>query len=320
MSRMKELWLRFLRWHGWSDFVRWHGWSDFIHWKGWSAFVKWPGWKKLLFPHPAVVILALTASAAGLSWVFLGGNDQHPAAYGIYVVSFYALVTVAAALPKFLKKADTALHENTLTNKILTDEDLRFRLGLYGEQIINFVYGLFKCVIAVFYASAWTGADGFYNLIQGIIQLVQILRRKNAVTMEQQWKSYRLCGWLVLIMHLSTTGLAFLMIHDHMAEEYPGFMIFATAAFAFYKLISSFIDVARDRKHKAPIDSSVRLMDFSQALFNLFSLQVALLHAFGQDYAFAGIMNTITGSVVSLLMAGMGVYMIRRAGKALKNI
>lgn len=320
MKQMQALWSRFIHWHGWRDFLRWHGWSDFVRWKGWSAFAKWPGWKKLLFPHPAVVILTLILSGAGLCWVFLGGHEQNPIAYGIYVIAFYGLVTVSAALPKLVKGVNSFLHENALTNRVLTDRELRFRLELYGEQVINFGYGIFKCVAAFFYADAWMGADGFYNLVQGIIQLFQILRRKKAVTMEQQWKSYRSCGWMVLIMHLSTTGLAFLMIHDHMAEEYPGFMIFATAAFAFYKLISSFIDVAKDRRHAHPIDSSVRLLDFSQALFNLFSLQVAMIHAFGQGFAYEGLMNTLTGSAVSLLMAAMGVYMIRRAGRELKKI
>jgi len=110
------------------------------------------------------------------------------------------------------------------------------------------------------------------------------------------------------------------MIRYHMAEEYPGYMIFATAAFTFYKLIKTFLEVAKDRKHAAPVDSSVRLMELSQAFFNLFSLQVALLHVFGQDLAWAGLMNTLTGSAVSLLMVAMGVYMLRRSKRELRKL
>lgn len=270
--------------------------------------------------HPALVLVLTAVSAGGLVWVLLSGKAEHPLAYGIYCLSFYSLVTLLVLLPGLVKGTLRRLHENPLTERLLSDRELQFRLELYGEQILNLGYGLFKCAGALVYADPWMGTDGFYNLTQGVIQLVQILRRRKNLSIKEQWKSYRLCGWLVFVMHLSTTGIAFLMIREHMSEEYPGFMIFATAAFAFYKLINTFVDVARDRKHTAPIDSSVRLMDFSQSLFNLFSLQVALLHVFGGDFAYTGLMNTLTGTAVSLLMVGLGVYMLRRSKRELKKI
>lgn len=316
--KLLEYWNAFLRWKGWAACAR--GWAAFVHWSGWRAFARWPGWKKLLFPHPLLVLLLTALSAVGLVWVFLRGMDQHPVAYFVYCLSFYALVTLTVLIPGLVQRVKAFIHATPKLEQALKDHELHFKIELYGEQLLNFGYGIFKCIGAYVYRDAWMGTDGFYNLTQGIIQLVQILRRRKNLTMEQQWKSYRLCGWLIFLMHLSTTGISFLMIHDHMSEEYPGYMIFATAAFAFYKLISSFIDVAKDRKHTAPIDSSVRLLDLSQALFNLFSLQVALLHVFGNDFSLAGMMNTLTGSAVSLLMVGMGIYMLRRSKRELKNI
>lgn len=315
---MKELWSRFLHWKGWRTCAK--GWSAFLHWNGWKSFAHWKGWKKLFCIHPAIAVVLAAASAVGLGWVFISGMEQHPIAYAVYCVSFYALVTLVLTIPKLVKRILGFIHSVPALERIMTDRALKFQLGLYGEQAINFGYGLFKCIGAVVYADVWMGTDGFYNLMQGIIQLVQILRRRKSLTLKEQWKSYRLCGWLIFAMHLSTTGISFLMIHEHMSEEYPGYMIFATAAFAFYKLIDAFIDVAKDRKHKAPIDSSVRLLDLSQALFNLFSLQVAMLHVFGGEFAYVGLMNTLTGSGVSLLMVGMGVYMLRRSKREIKKI
>lgn len=320
MSRMKELWLRFIRWHGWSDFVHWHGWSDFIHWKGWTALVQWPGWKKVLFPHPAIVVLLVIASVAGLCWVFLGGYEENPIAYAVYVVSFYGLVTVVAVLPQFIKKANAGLFMNPVANKILTDRELRFRTKLYSRQIIDFVYGMLKTLAGIFYASSWLLTDGLYNLVQGGIELLQILRRRKDQTMEQQWKSYRLCGWLTLVLHFFMTGPIFLMINRDRGNYYPDVVVIATAAFAFYKLINSFVGVAKDRKHKAPIDSSVRLINLTQAMFSLFSLQVSMFHTFGSDFSGQKLMNNLTGGAVCVLVVATGVYMIRRAGKALQNI
>ena len=58
--------------------------------------------KKLLFP-PLWVILVLTAlCAAGLAAVFAGGYTEHPLAYAVYVLAFYALGTLCAYCWKVL--------------------------------------------------------------------------------------------------------------------------------------------------------------------------------------------------------------------------
>ena len=98
--------------------------------------------------------------------------------------------------------------------------------------------------------SAWIGADGIYNFAQALIQLFQILRRRKPGTIVKQWKSYRFCGILIFMMHLTFTGIVFQMVNWNRVEESGEIMIIATAAFAFYKFISAFVDLARDRNHR----------------------------------------------------------------------
>ena len=168
--------------------------------------------------------------------------------------------------------------------------------------------------------SAWIGADGIYNFVQALIQLFQILRRKNPGTIEKQWKSYRFCGVLILLMHLTLIGIVFQMVNWHRVEESGEIMIIATAAFAFYKFISSFIDLAKDRKHTRPIDSSVRMLELSQAIFAIFSLQAGLLHIFGTGEPWEHWLNLAVGCIVCMLTVAMGIYMIRRANREMKQL
>jgi divalent metal cation (Fe/Co/Zn/Cd) transporter len=197
---------------------------------------------------------------------------------------------------------------------------MKFTLELYFGQLINFIYGVFKIVSGIIIGSAWIGADGIYNFMQALIQLFQILRRKNSGSMEKQWRSYQFCGVLILFMHLTLTGIVFQTVNWNRVEEYGGYMIFATAAFAFYKIISSFIHVAKDRKHTHPIDSSVRMLELSQAMFSMFSLQASLLHTFGAGERWESVLNGAMGCIVCLLVAAMGVYMIRRGNREIKTI
>lgn len=284
----------------------------------WNRFVKWSGWKKI-FPFPAWMdVLMLTAFGAGLVWVFLNGLEMWWPAYILYVFSAYSLTALCVKLPQAIRREKYWLEDHPKLHGLLKNKELHFKLELYLEQLINFVYGIFKIVSGVIVGSAWIGADGIYNLVQALIQLFLILRRKDPGSIVKQWKSYRFCGVLIFLMHLTLIGIVFQMVNWNRVEESGEIMIIATAAFAFYKFISSFIDIARDRKHKHPIDSSVRMLELSQAIFAIFSLQAGLLHTFGTGESWEHWMNLAVGCVVCFLTVAMGVYMIHRASRELK--
>lgn len=97
-------------------------------------------------------------------------------------------------------------------------------------------------------------------------------------------------------------------------------MVITTAFFAFYKLSSSFISIAKDRKHTRPIDSSIRMLALAQAIFAIFSLQASMFHTFGTGESWEHLLNRITGSTVCLLVAAIGIYMIRRGSREIRML
>jgi len=286
----------------------------------WNRFLSWSGWRKI-FPFPVWAELMLfLACGAGLIWVFLNGLEQWWPAYVLYGLSAYFLTALCVKLPGAVRKIHSWMEEHPRIAQLLINKEVHFLLELYLEQFINFGYGIFKIASGVIIGSAWIGADGIYNLVQAMIQLFQIVRRKKPGTIRQQWKSYRFCGLLILIMHLTLIGIVFQTVNWHRVEESGEIMIIATAAFAFYKFISSFIDLARDRKHAHPVDSSVRMLEFSQAIFAIFSLQAGLLSVFGTGERWEHWMNLAVGCMVCLLTVAMGIYMIRRANREIKSL
>lgn len=311
---MKEVWQKFLRWKGWRACAG--GWKAFIHWKGWKQFAGW----KLWHPHPVLTLLLSLLSGAAVIWTFAVGREQTLTAYLIFGIAAYAVTVLAVGIPGIIRWIRINVLDNPLVKPLVESPERRFLLGLFRGEVVNLGYGIFKTVSGFLLCSAWIWADGLYNLIQGIIQLGQFTQHRRHLPIEKQWKSYRLCGWMILVMHLTMTGLVFMMIHRGQAEEYPGYMIFATAAFTFYKLISSLIHVAKDRKHRSPVDSSVRMLDLTQAWFSVFSLQVALLHAFDDGSVDARLMNSLTGGAVCMLVMATGIYMICRANRDLKKL
>ena len=306
-------------------------WNAFLHWKGWKATaafcaalwrstIHWGGWSVMFgLPFPLVLVLSAVCGA-GLVWVFWQGLAQQVPAYFLYALSAYCLAALCVQLPAAARSAKAWLVQHPKTAALLKNKEFHFKLELYLEQLINFAYGIFKIVSGVVLGSAWIGCDGIYNMAQALIQLFQILRRKKPGTLLQQWKSYRACGVLILLMHLTLIGIVFQMVNWNRAEESGQIMVIATAAFAFYKFISAFIDLAKDRKHKRPIDSSVRMLEFAQALFAIFSLQASMFHTFGTGESWEHLLNIITGCTVCLLIVSMGIYMIRRGNREIKTL
>ena len=285
-----------------------------------SRFLHWSGWKKI-FPFPVwAEVLLFAGCCAGLVWVFVNKMEQWLPAYFLYALSAYSLTALCIKLPSAVRMEKDWLKNHPKVEGILKNKELKFSLELYLEQFINFAYGIFKIVSGVVIGSAWIGADGIYNFVQALIQLFQILRRKKPGTIAKQWKSYRFCGVLILLMHLTLIGIVFQTVNWNRVEESGEIMIIATAAFAFYKFISSFIDLAKDRKHTRPIDSSVRMLELSQAIFAIFSLQAGLLHTFGTGESWEHPLNLAVGCVVCLLTVAMGIYMIRRANREIKKL
>ena len=280
-----------------------------------SRFVKWSGWKKI-FPFPAwAAVLQFAACCIGLVWVFMSGKELWWPAYLLYGLSAYSLTALCIHIPMAVRMGESWRQRHPKADAFLKNKELHFKLELYFEQLINFTYGIFKIVSGVLIGSAWIGADGIYNFVQALIQLFQILRRKKPGSLVNQWKSYRLCGVLILLMHLTLIGIVFQMVNWNRVEESGEIMIIATAAFAFYKFISSFVDLAKDRKHTRPVDSSVRMLELTQAIFAIFSLQAGLLHTFGTGENWEHWLNMAVGCGVCLLTAATGIYMILRANR-----
>lgn len=312
-----------------SGFQKW--WHGFIHWSGWTTFggackkgalavAGWKGWEKLLFLPLGVAFPGFLACGATLIWVFWNGMEKWVPACFLYALSAYLLIVLCIRLPAGIRGVKNWLEKHPKIAGMLKNEELKFSLELYFEQFLNFAYGIFKIISGVVIGSAWVGADGIYNFVQALIQLFQILRRRKPGTLAKQWKSYRFCGWMILFLHLTLTGIVFQMVNWNRVEEQGEIMLIATAAFAFYKFISSFWDLAKDRRHTRPIDSSVRMLELSQAFFAIFSLQAGMLHTFGTGESWEYWVNFAVGCLVCLLTAAMGVYMIHRGSRELKKI
>ncbi len=295
------------------------------------TFLKRIDWKKLgyalLFPHTFVVFLMFNLTVVGLLYIFLNKLETNPIAACFYGVSFYALVIVCARIPAIVKKVKTGVYANKYANIYLTDKDLRMRFSMYRGLIINFCFAAFKIVLGLIYHTAWLYAMAGYNVILSIMRFIVISRsqKKGLSELEQRRRglqSYKVCGWLVMLLNIAVSVIMYMVIVEKQTIEYHMIVTIGLAAFTFYCFTMAVINMVKYRERKNPVYAAVKCIDMVKAIVSIFTLQVAMLTSFGgQGTAIDNnLMNTLTGVAVTIAINTIGAFMIYGVKKDFKEL
>lgn len=285
--------------------------------------------KRLLFPPKPVTFLFVVISTAGLINVFTKDAQQTVAAYFIYAFSFYTLCVVAACLPFYIKKYRTKIYSNPYAARYISEKELRLKVSMYNGTAFNMVYATLKFMASVYYKSVWLGVVSVYYALLFIIRLLLVTadRADRKADSKQKidlyrWKSYRFCGVLMFVLNVAVTSMTVQMIWQNKGYKYPGYLIYAMAAYTFYRLIMSVVQFIKYRQNENPIFSAVKAIDLSIALVSLFALQTAMFAAFGADMPQNAqrLLNSFTGGLVCITILFIAVVMVIGANKKISEL
>ena len=283
---------------------------------------------KLLFPGTIWIFLLFNASAILLFCAFAVESCPAAIAYFSYVLSAYTLTVVCARMPAIIKRAKKRVYKNKYANRYFTEKELRIRVSLYGGLLLNICFALFKVVMGILYQSKWLFAMAGYHTILSSMRFLLVYRDQNnqkEETDQERWlwglHSYHVCGWLMLLLNIAISVIVVIVVLDKQAITYPGFMIYAIAAYTFYCLTMAIINMKRYWKRHNPVFSAVKRIEMAKALVSLFTLQVAMLTQFGVAEALENrLANTATGSVVCVVITVMAVLMLTGVKKDYQKI
>lgn len=269
---------------------------------------------KLLYPNIFLFILFFIVGFGSVIAVFILGLSTHFVAYITYVLSAYALVITVCRYIKLTKWINRKLHSNTHTNRLLTDKDLKNNINLFSGTVFNMFFGIFKFIIGLIYTSLWSGAVGLYYLILGFMKLflARHVIKKSDVSI--QIKQYRNTGVFMFLLNSVMVWMIILMLRNGKSVNYPGFIIYAQAAYTFYILIIGIINAIKYRHNHKPLISASKAINLVGAIMSLFILQIAMVNEFGnmQDMK---ILNILSASLTSILTICVAIYMIIKSKK-----
>ena len=119
----------------------------------------------------------------------------------------------------------------------------------------------------------------------------------------------------MFILNIIMVGLIILNIKKESNISYPDYVVITQAAYTFYILTFAIINIIKYRKNYTPIIEASKAINLVASIMSLFILQVALINQFGGDSLFKDIINTITGSVTSIITITVAVLMLIKSKK-----
>lgn len=289
--------------------------------------------KRLFFLPPLFLVIVAVPAFAAVIYV-LAKEISGPLAYLSYFASAYALMVLGLGVPGIVQSVRHRIEDHPLTRKILSIplsrlyvEDIKFRtevsLGL--GFMINLLYIVMKMVSGIYYRSTWFISLAVYYALLAAMRFLLLCRKRwpeGKARQELELRRYRSCGIVLLFMNIALAGMVAFMVHQNRGHEYPGTLIYAMAAYAFYAVIIAAINVIKFRRHESPILSAAKAINLVAALVSILSLETAMLAQFGSedDPLFRNIMTGATGGGVCVIVLGMALFMIAKASRQLKQI
>ena len=92
---------------------------------------------------------------------------------------------------------------------------------------------------------------------------------------------------------------------------YPGYIIYLSALYTFYTMITVVVNVVKFRKSGSPILSAAKILNFISAMMSILGLQTAMISRFSENGDnYRKTMNAITGGFVYCIVIFVAVFML----------
>lgn len=246
------------------------------------------------------------------------------AACGLLLSGYYLYYDLTVGIKKMVRDVRDRY---ALADRIYGDYHYRTVLFTTVSFLINVIYAVSNGIFGWFQRSAWLGTLAAYYLVLSVMRfgLVRygwkILNRKPDRTLKlREIRIYRNIGILMLMNTIVLDGTVFLLVHSEDGKSYPGTLVFAVAAYTFYKIIMSVMHMVKAKRLKSPLLVAVRNIGYADALVSMLSLQTAMLVSFRDGTLDPRRLNGISGAAVCVIVSFVGIYMIYSAERQKKNV
>lgn len=281
-------------------------------------------WNKIKTPHGIWLLLFYVFFAlitAGTLVLVILVSKQTILHYILYVFAAAALTyfvyTMAIFAPNMKASIIRFLQNHKFTNKLLEDYGYRTIVFSVLSFILNIAFITLILIMAIMSKTAWYFTITAYYIVLAFMKGNVFYSKRKYRTEAKQARALRFSGIMFVVMTLVFSGVIVLIYKANHYFEYAGLLIYAVAAFTFYKLTLAIFNIFKARKQNDLYIENIRNINFASALISIIILQVAMFQAFAPEHNL-GFANALTGAGVSAIILTLGIFMIVKANKRLK--
>ena len=284
-------------------------------------------WPRILLYIAMVVFatLALISAAYGPEKRFFQISIYVCAAATLFPGCWYLFFDIRYGVKDVIR---TGIAANPYTSRVAADYGLRTVVFAVPGVVSNIVFAIFNGVVGLVSHSAWFGSLAAYYILLCVMRLGAVQQARQLTGMsrsrdrvQKEIIIYRKNSILFILMAAVLGGMVVLLVLSQGGKNYPGLTIYAAAAYTFYRIIHSSINVVRVRKQNSPLLTIIRKIGYIDACVSILTLQSAMFASFGGDQKMLiRVMNGMTGGVVCLIVFAVGIQGILAAGKMSRRL
>lgn len=258
-------------------------------------------------------VLSIAVSYYGVLYIAISSMIYASAAVALALSSIYLYRDIQYGIQEHLRPS---IEAKPLANRIMKDYEYRTVLTTYLSLGLNLIYALTNGWFGIKYHSIWFGSLSGYYMVLSSMRFILVQYDRKPSTKESNWRVYRVSGILLILLSIALGVAVIQMVYGGKTYSYPNLLIYAVAAYTFYKIILSVINMIKAGKLKAPIVMAIRNIGHADALVSLLALQTAMFEAFGYSETInKAWMNSFTGGIACLSVFVIGLSMILKARK-----
>ena len=186
---------------------------------------------------------------------------------------------------------------------------------LLCSTISNFLVAIIKFVLSLTIPSLWFFINAGFSFVLALGRFLTIkeyskirILNNEEEKMKREYNNYSRDGVMLILLGIMYFFVSSYMYYKGTNTNMHEYITYLVALIAFSSIGTAIYGMVKYKRNEEPIIKGIKLTNFANALTTMVLTQVVLLDTFATEYDSS--LNGYTGMGVSLVIIGLGLYMI----------
>ena len=186
---------------------------------------------------------------------------------------------------------------------------------LICSTISNFIVGVIKLTLSLTLPSLWFFINAGFSFVLAICRFLTIKKynkikkvKDKQIIIREENKSYLQNGIMLILLGIMYFFVSSYMYYKGTNTNMHEYITYLVALIAFTSIGTAIYGMIKYKRNQEPIIKAIKITNFANALTSMVLTQVVLLDTYANEYD--STLNGYTGMGVSLIIIGLGLYMI----------